>query len=395
MCLLLPYIEPQLFKVSSFIILDKVYLLLKAGGFVVILFLYLTNSKMRVSKELVLLTAVQISTFIGTYLNDGDYTRYLGPAISCISVVMITELGMSYNLRGFLRYLENVLIGYLILHLCTFIPRVLGIYPFVTQTVTFLGIENRWIYVLLPLIIICSINSYFDNDKLTIKALLVCCFSIFSLIYVWSVGAMIACVAFISVLLIKPMLKKIGLINMKMISILYLVINYLLVTETILKKFSNVFKIYLKKDVTLSGRIHLWREVIQTLNEKPYFGGGVLTAVEEMRNFYIKSGFVPGCAVNHPHNHLLYVAYSGGYVSLIFFILFIAVSCCKIDEISNKKIQGVLVAGMVSIFTAALVDTLDYSLFYIIVLIPFYMFKTSKINYTIKIFRLKGVYVNG
>ena len=382
--LFLPYIEPQIFKEDKFIAFDKLYLMLKAVSFLIILFLYVTSKKAPFLKLILAMGGVQIATFIGTFLNKGSYTTFLGPAINSIAVLMLCQLAMTNNFKLFLIYVEKTLYVYIFLHLCMLFLRISGIYLFGLQKSTFLGIENRWIYVLLPLSIIASVNSYLNHNNLKFKAIVIIAISFFSVLYAWSAGAMVAFVVFIGLLLIFSRVKKVRFPILG-IEIVFLILNYLLVNEIILKGLSNILKVYLKKDITLSGRVYLWREVIRTLNEKPWFGKGVQSAVEEARNFFIKSNFIPGCAVNHPHNHLLYILYNGGFIALFFFLLFVFISTFYLRNLKSQKVKGVLIAGMISIFAAALVDTLDYSLFYLVALIPIGLEKYEIKNRNLKI----------
>ena len=70
-------------------------------------------------------------------------------------------------------------------------------------------------------------------------------------------------------------IKIIRLINAKLIYILFLIINYILLSGKLLEILSVIIVKYLKKSITLSGRIYLWQTVIEVLNKKPLFGLGV------------------------------------------------------------------------------------------------------------------------
>ena len=180
-------------------------------------------------------------------------------------------------------------------------------------------------------------------------------------------------------------IKIIRLINAKLIYILFLIINYILLSGKLLEILSVIIVKYLKKSITLSGRIYLWQTVIEVLNKKPLFGLGVQSNEFDEKFFYESSGFVGGTAVNHPHNHFLNVAYHGGFIALIVFILIVFITMCDIDKIKEKGIYCVMVAGVVSIMLAALVDTLDFSLFYLFIPIAAGLSKIYNGNMIIKV----------
>lgn len=84
-------------------------------------------------------------------------------------------------------------------------------------------------------------------------------------------------------------------------------------------------------------------------------------------NFFLKSGRVLGTAVNHPHNHFLNIAYHRGLVSLVLFVILIFLVMAEIDRIENRQIKAIYFATSVTIFMAALIDTLDFSMFYFLI----------------------------
>ena len=186
-----PFIEPQLFKVSGFEQFDRLFLFMKLAASCVIFIDYIFQFNLKCSKYVIFMMLSQVATFIGTIINQGSITRFMGSALISVSMLMLVELASRINLNsdlvGIEFYLE-ILVG---LHYLTFIPRVLKISPFSNITNTILGIENRWIYVLLPLTILSFLNSYNKHKKISLHAYCVAVLSFFSIIYVWSAGEML------------------------------------------------------------------------------------------------------------------------------------------------------------------------------------------------------------
>ena len=371
-----PFIEPQLFKTGGFELFDRFFLVMKLVASCALFIDYCFQFNLKFSKYVVFMILSQVATLIGTVLIQGSVVRFMGPALISISMLMIVELANRVDLKSYLlgiQYYLELLLG---LHYLTFIPRFLRIHPFADTTNTILGIENRWIYVMLPLTILAFLNSYIMHRRFTMHAYIIGFLSFFSIAYAWSAGAMVAFISFFTMLLCARKINK-RVLNAKTMFLLFSVLNYLLVSEILLDSISFIIRDYLKKDITLSGRVYLWRTVFKLLQSNPLFGYGVHSSESDMRMFFLSSHGVNGTAVNHPHNHLMNVAFHGGWMALLFFLIIIIFVVFTIDKIEDRKLYAIFYAGMTAVFTAALVDTLDYSLFYMLISLPFLFFKRN------------------
>lgn len=380
---LIPYIEPQMFKTPGYEIGDKIFLVLKLLSFFCIFIEYINYKICRIKKYtwcIILMSCVQFAIFISTILNHGSLTRFLGPAIASISMLMLSDLIFSSNWKKCLKYIENYISILYVINLITHILRMLGapFYP------SFLGIDNRWIYFLLPWTIIAFINDYLKNEKLT-YSIYIYIFSFLSVIMVWAVGAMVSFFILpFAYFAIKLSLKNYSIIKScvaRVVFVFFTVINGLLVTNRLLEFFKTTIREILHKDITLSGRTYLWNGVIELLYEKTLLGNGMQSQDYDL-NFFLTAGlFLPGTEVNHPHNHLLYLAYHGGLLCVTLFLILLYIVMKHIDRVKDKKLVCIYLASIVAIFTAALVDTLDFSLFYLLFSIFMCMpAKKSKLN---------------
>ena len=159
--LILPFIEPQLFKVEADLqIVDRAFAIFKSISSLFIVLFYLRKFYFHFSKSVLLMTAVQFITLISTLYNKGSLTRYIGPALTSIVLIMLGELVLKIEWRKFLIALENILTLFFIINVFTLFFKVIGIKPFALWP-SFLGIENRWIYFFLPWTVISFINYYY------------------------------------------------------------------------------------------------------------------------------------------------------------------------------------------------------------------------------------------
>ncbi len=366
---LVPFIEPQMFKVTGYELIDKLFLILKAISFCCI-FVEFVSKKFGIASKYLncvfLMILMQITGFIATVINHGSITRFLGPAIASVSILMLGSLVFDENWKKYLKFIEKYLFIFFIINAITYAPRLVGIplYP------SFLGIDNRWIYFLLPWTIISFINDYIENNRFT-YSLKVYIVSFISVISVWSVGAILAfAVIPFAYLCVKWLYGKYSVLQLclsRVVFFIFLILNYVLVSNIILEIFSTIIRQYLKKDITLSGRTLLWKGVLDLLEKNPWFGIGMQSHEYDMEFFFRAGLHAPGTKVNHPHNHLLYIAYHGGFFTLIIFLILIYIVMKKIDKTQNKNISCIYLTSAISIFTAALVDTMDFSLFYLFI----------------------------
>ena len=195
--LMMPFIEPQLFKNSGYESLDRAYAVGKAISAVIVIFLYIYKKMGKVSLSVVLITLMQMMTFVCTLYNKGSFSRFMGPALTSIAVLMIGQLVFEKD-SGiyFLGYIERYLTIFVCIHSIWFVNNIVQFGILGIAKKTFIGINNRWIYVLLPWVIIGFMKSYIIYEKVTLrewgKYFVVLAFMLIS----WSVGAIIGFLGF-------------------------------------------------------------------------------------------------------------------------------------------------------------------------------------------------------
>lgn len=356
--LLLAFIEPQLFKTEGFELGDSIYDVLRviAGG--ITFFIYVRN---KVSALVIASVILQSWIAVSTIINGGSLIRFVGPAVNMIATIMLFEMALEIDIRRFLQLIRNTLSLYVLINLATCALRAVGV---INWSATFLGIDNRWFYFLLPWVVYSALCAYLEKGTLTIGALTSYILALAQLIVVWSVGAMIALISIPLYILVCNIIKKTFNISINHIySILLLLsINLLLVGGQLIPQLSEMIREVLGKDGTFSGRVFLWAIVVAVLYKSPLFGNGVQSELYDINYFYINSGYYPACAVNHPHNFILNYAYHGGVPAALGFVIIYIYSIFHLR--SSSKICLLLASAFVSFFVASLVDTLDFSLMY-------------------------------
>lgn len=360
----LPYIEPQIFKIE-FQFIDNIYAILKLSSSLIIICIYLLYFRFKISVAVILTCILQGWILLSTVVNHGSLVTYFGPSLTMISMFMIFEISLYDNWVKYLIYIRNLLSVFILINCFTILLVKASI---IDSAFYFLGMDNRWIYFILPWIILNFVLTSFNKQNIH-RAWLSWGIGFCSLLITWSVGAMIAVGLFPIFCLIwnsRKLFKQLRANSIYPTILVILILNYLLTNQIILNYFRRIINNIFHKDITLAGRIYLWEAVYEVLSKNPLFGIGVLSNDKSINFFYVASGFVDACRVNHPHNFILYFAYRGGYIALLIFVSLVIYIFVQIKKSFNSSLSKYVFSGIVSILAASLVDTFDFSLTYLV-----------------------------
>ena len=364
---LLPFFEPKMFKTPEFSSGDTLFDILKIISVTIIIATYIIWCKP--SLLLGITMAMQVVIFIATVANNGSVSRYFGPAVTMVAMVaagqIVIERRETKHLLGYLRNTLSVLVGLNLISICLIKAGVLN------WDCSFLGIDNRWIYFLLPWVCISFIYAALEKGVVGWSEWTIYAIALAHVLLVWAVGAII-------VLMFWPVLWIISRITpyrkrtiSSHITVIMVIasgmVNFALVSGRLLDLLTPIISGVFHKDVTLSGRTHLWKAVVEVLNSAPLTGMGVQDEEFDKRFFFEQSGGAPGTAVNHPHNYLLNVGYHGGLIALALFSLIVLYAAYGIDKIKHIILFQALFCSLGCILIASLVDTLDFSLFHLLI----------------------------
>ena len=359
--LLFPFIEPQLFKMDGYAVFDTFFAIWKLISAFVIFCIYFTTFKFKISQSVLIVILLQSWIFFSTIHQHGSLTTFAGPAITMISIFMLFEISAYYDLYKFLIFIKRILLVYVILNIVVY---VLMKMHFLDLPSSILGIENRWIYFILPWVFLNFFVDEYNFGRTTVAAWTSWVVGFLSLLFVWSVGAIIAMGLWPILWIIY---KKKNIVRKALVLFtVYIVFSFFFTNSVILNYFNRFFVQVLHKDITLSGRIHLWRVVYDLLLQNPLFGAGVFSNSQVETFFYINSGYVEACRVNHPHNFFLYFAFKGGIPALVIFLILCVSIVIKISKYYFNVMSGCVFLGISVVLIASIVDTLDFSLVYMI-----------------------------
>ncbi|MDN0069404.1 MULTISPECIES: O-antigen ligase family protein [Collinsella] len=352
-----------MFKYSGLSFWDDVFAWLKAASALIIIVLYL---RQRPSTATTVVAALCFWLGLATVLTRTSIVTFLGPAVGLISTFMLFDIVSKHDFITFLKWIRNLLSLYYFLNLLSYIIKETGM---ANIPITFLGIDNRWIYYFLPWIVVSFIVAIYERGQATVGAWAVWLVCLLQLAAVWSAGAMVS-------ILMWPLLwgcfmakKTTGGFAIRRLGVIFIVVialNVLITADIILPSLRWLIVDVLHKDITLAGRTYLWESVLRLLETKPMTGMGALANDSAIDFFYSSSGYVFACMVNHPHNNFLYYAFRGGFPAMILYGALCYNAIRSIDKNRDLPYARCLAAGLSCFFLAALIDTMDFSLMHMI-----------------------------
>ncbi len=367
--ILIIYFEPQLFKEDCYSILpkiDNVFKILKLIGFVIISIIYFCDNlykdgKIKISKLLLCVIIFQLLGLISTCVNSGSVSRFVGPAITTIVMIMIAEWLIEKEIL--FDALKKINIYFRMCFIINVISIILVDYFKILpgQDIYFLGIDNRWIFTYLPWITFEFMIAINENNKK--KAFKYFIFAELTLVYKWSISAMICSLLWIIVFIKANKLNKYAIQTY----FLTLFLNISIVVFKIQNHFKFLLQNILHKSLTLSGRIFLWDKVLRDLETHPFIGWGMQSIEFDKNYFFTSTDYkLDFLAASHAHNSYMTVLYRYGICGLLLYIMIWILSIKKLKQNRNHPLAKVIFISFLITMLLSIFDTIDCSGLYFI-----------------------------
>lgn len=368
--LIFPFLEPLLFKDYAQWI-DTIFSLGKIIALLYIFYIYFKRYKASLIIKIILV--YQFALLISTILNpDGDIKRYLGPTVSVIGVCLYIDLMAKKGLiRLALKYISQTYVVFCILNLISIIIQPAGYVSGVSEgnEIYFLGLQNRFVFVFLPLVAFQALYSILTYNTIQKRIFIITVVNTLSLIYFWAVGGMLAliliCILFLTIDKFK--LKKI--LNSITCSIIVIVANILLVGLRIQECYADFITDKLDKDVTLTGRTLLWDYGFLSFLHNPIWGIG-----------YNNISKLPSDMLNvaHMHNLFMNILYYGGLVGFTLFLIINILVVRNLYKYRKTNCASILIITLFSGYMMSLGDTFDSAAFWILIMLAYNIGKITK-----------------
>lgn len=362
---LVVFLEPQIFKENSFAnvgYFDLIYKIIKLILFVFVFCVYL--KKRKISLLVILALLLQLVLGISTIVNGGDIIRFIGPAITVVLMTMLGEL--IYFDESFVNILKATNIYLRITFVINIISIILIDFVGIFTNVYFWGIDNRFVFTMIPWIFLEGIVSIEERKKLDQEWLLIILLCETLLLYRKSVAAMILIPIFFVAYFMQN--KKRNSISDSLAILLIYITSNIVIIFTKLTKFMEPIIRLLGKDPTLSGRTFIWNGVIEKVESNPLLGGGTQSVMMDKYYFYNSSApyYFPWCKVQHAHNSIMNILYRGGLLAGTIYISVLVFVAITIEKIRNNSMRALSTATFTIILFLSIFDTIDFALLFLV-----------------------------
>ena len=227
------------------------------------------------------------------------------------------------------------------------------------------GQKNAIRNIVIPSIAFSSILDRINHKKCSFLTLLLMLSGVTVLILVDS-STSIAVIALFAALLLYLNISNFELFNLKMISIIYIVLEVIIVFMRRIDIFSHIIESMLNRDMTLTNRTVIWDAAMKVIRQKPIFGEGLVA----LENSHLT---MEGFKASHAHNALLDITLKCGIVGAA--VLITVVILCMIQQFRMKQSSLGAILGMTlgAFLIAGIVGELWNFGFYTILFTMYYL----------------------
>lgn len=349
------YMKPSF--ISEIASVNKIFDLIRIISFIIIIG-YLYKYRFNVSIVTKIAMAFYIYNIIVTILTGGEVLQLIINVITIIGEMCLFEIAIKKNIYKFLDYICKILSLYVVINLLSIILIPNGF--FITESKTpiyFLGIHNRFIFWMLPLMCFLCVNAYITKKRITWKEYFIYFVCLVTLIQQWAVGAMLGLGLFI-IYFIFISKRKAKIANYDTYLFIYFGMWIILTFTGLLDALQWVTMALFNKGGTIQARLSLWdRAVYYSKKDLIHllFGYGL------EKNEVVKSKFW----YIHVHNNLLNVMYQSGIIGAIMYSsMFVSIRNI-LNKYKNVNVAKVIAFSIFVFLFMLLVDTYDlYGHFY-------------------------------
>ena len=357
---LIVFFEPQSFKEDYFpllITVDSIYRIFKLILSYIIITMYLLEK--RISKAWTFMAIFQVIACLATVVNHGSLIRFVGPAITTLVMIacgeyIIKEKWLQPVTKVVLWYFRSVFaINLITVLLINFIPGMSD------RMMYFMGIDNRWIFTILPWMLFEFIN-YYQDKKQRNRCFMAWLSSEILLLCMWSVAAMI-----INFFWVVLFLGRVKILRRKMIAFYVLLMaNALVVGAKIQMIFAEPIRM-LGKDITLSGRTYIWDKILSDLPGNLLLGHGMQIMENDKAYFGSANPELSHIYVAHAHNSFMTVFYRFGLISLLLYTYNYYLAFKNIAKVEGK-LTNIFFVVLVMTLILGIFDTFDAAVLYLV-----------------------------
>ncbi len=337
--------------------LNKIFNIVRIISLAIVGYMIISKN-IAISRTTKILCFFEIYFVFITIIRLGNVSQALISAVTVIGEILLFELGIKWKLKTFLKILCNILQFYVVINFISIFVAPNGILQTEMKTpMYFLGMHNRFVFWMLPLISFMGVRSYLLKNKITWNVYFIYILCLLSLLLKGAAGALIGLIMFAPFFLIIER-KYLSCADYKLYIIVYLLLWITLTFFDTLDMWSWLTYGVFRKSGSLTARLSLWTRGKQYLTEDIkylLFGYGLeLDNTIRDKFWYV-----------HLHNNLLNVIYQCGILGMLLYLLAFISVIKKVSQYKHNKICQILTFSLFSFLIMLLMDTYDlYGHFY-------------------------------
>ena len=232
------------------------------------------------------------------------------------------------------------------------------------------GQKNAIRNFVIPSITFSSILDRIHAKKYSLLTIYLMVTGVLVLILVQS-STSIAIIVLFAALLLYLNISNFELISMKTITVVYVVLEIVIVFMRRIELFSNIIESILKRDVTLTNRTMLWDDAIKMIKTKPIFGDGV----RALENSVL---VIDNFKASHAHNALLDIMLKCGIVGTVVLVLMVCLCMRQQFKMKQSALGAILGMTVGAFLIAGIVGELWNFGFFTVLFTMYYLPEVTK-----------------
>lgn len=317
-----------------------------------------------------LVVLMSLLQLFSTKVNGGDYTTALQRIYIMLGAYMVTEIFIIMDAKASLEALTYIFTAAAVINLVVvilFYDRM----GFREQGDYWLfGQKNAMRNIVVPSITFSAILDRIRRKKYSFRTIYLMLTGILVLILVDS-SASVAIIALFAALLLYLNVSDFELLNLKTISVIYVVLEIVVVFMRRINIFSNIIEGALNRDVTLTNRTLIWDKAMKAIKASPIIGDGL----RELKDSKLVVG---NFQASHAHNAFLDILMKCGIVGAVLLVVIVYL-CIRQQFKMKKSALGAILGMTVGLFLiAGIVGELWSFGFYLVLFTTYYLPEMAK-----------------
>lgn len=337
--------------------LDLVYKIWQIIAGIIIVYVLVINSKY--SKVINSIIFYLLILLFSSLINGINLLETILLSVQILFMCFIFDYGIRKNSQKFLGVLEVFLFVLIVINLATIILYPNGMYVNADGYASnwFLGYKNSHILYILPMLMFSLLKNYSKNKKIDLKNCVYIVISLISTILVKNSTAIVGLSLICLLLLFKPVLEKIRIVNLKNYFIIYIIVFLGIVIFRVHNVLEFLIVDILDKDLTFTGRTYIWDSVIEIIKDKPILGYG--NCVYKFSQY-----------ISTTHNTILDILFKTGLLGLVAYIIIIKNTIKNFDESLNNNLKYVFLVITIALTIMMLTEAygLVYYIYFFVIL---------------------------